>query len=625
MPYYLGELLLYWCPSCNLPVLGKTCACTAATKKIDITPPGDIRPAFQYDIDLINKTTEKQFGVRLIPEGRLVVLNKAPYEDRMDEVVFDGAVMGSLRFELDKMKWVFIPRLEGARLLAEGRKWIIVDKGAVDFIIKGASVLAPGVNDASAGIVEDDEVIILTPDKEVIATGRARMNAERMLTHEKGMAVKTRWNGKPQPAERSRPEQKRTWDDAVQANMHILKKMEEKAHSFIKNVAETTGRPVTVSYSGGKDSLTTLLLVRDTVPEFDIIFADTGLEFKETVDNVKQTAEELNLPLKIHSSGDSFWQSIDNFGPPTVEARWCCKVCKLGAITQVIENNYENECLTFVGQRKYESEIRANSEHIWKNPSVGNQIAATPIQNWTALHVWLYLFWKKAKYNPLYEQGFDRIGCWLCPSASMADFSRLAEIHPELSEKLEVYLKEYAARNGLPQEWVTYGFWRWQVLPKSIRMIAEKKGINLVPICEKKPVHFTMTVGYRPCKAGGITAEGSFGMPLNLSLIEETGFLGIIGNTNSIDGVILAQRGENNVHVYASGAVVARGGSEDEARQLIGLAEKTIRRALSCTGCGVCVGQCAARAISVNGTARISEKCTRCGKCTWSCPVVKFG
>ncbi|VVB92074.1 tRNA-guanine(15) transglycosylase [uncultured archaeon] len=625
MPYYLGELLLYWCPSCNLPVLGKTCACGAATKKIDITPPGDIRPAFQYDIGLINKTTEKQFGLKLIPEGRLVVLNKAPYEDRMDEVIFDGALMGSIRFELEKMGWVFIPRLEGARLLAEGRKWILVDKGAVDFIIKGASVLAPGVNDASAGIVEDDEVIILTPEKGVIATGRARMSAERMLTHEKGMAVKTRWNGKPLALERSRPEQKKTWDDAVQANMHILKKMEEKAHSFIKNVAETTGRPVTVSYSGGKDSLTTLLLVRDAVAEFDILFADTGLEFKETVDNVKQTAEELNLPLKIHSSGDSFWQSIDNFGPPTVEARWCCKVCKLGAITQVIENNYENECLTFVGQRKYESEIRANSEHIWKNPSVGNQIAATPIQNWTALHVWLYLFWKKAKYNPLYEQGFDRIGCWLCPSASMADFSRLAEIHPELSEKLEKYLREYAERNGLPQEWVTYGFWRWQVLPKSIRMIAEKKSINLVPICEKKPVNFTMTVGYRPCKAGGITAEGSFGTPLNLSLIEETGFLGMLGDTNSIDGVIIAQRGENNVHVYASGAVVARGGNEDEAKQLIGLAEKTIRRALSCTGCGVCVGKCAARAISVNGTARISGKCTRCGKCTRSCPIVKFG
>jgi len=625
MSHYLGALLLHWCTSCNLPVLGKTCACGASTQKIDITPPGDVRPAFQYDIDLINRTTEKRFGTKLIPENRLVVLNKAPYEDRMDEVIFDGAVMGSLRFELEKMDWVFIPRLEGARRLVGGKKWIIVDKGAVDFIIKGASVLAPGVNDTDAGIIEDDEVIVLTPEKEVIATGRARMSSARMLTHEKGMAVKTRWNGKLQPVDRLSSFEKRTWDDAVRANMHILEKFKEKSHNFIKNVAETTGKPVTVSYSGGKDSLATLLLVRDAVSEFDILFADTGLEFKETVDNVKQIAAEFDLPLKIHSSGDSFWQSIDNFGPPTVEARWCCKVCKLGAITQVIENNYENGCLTFIGQRKYESEIRANSEHIWKNPWVGNQIGATPIQNWTALHVWLYLFWKKAKYNPLYEQGFDRIGCWLCPSASMADFSRLAEIHPELSEKLEKYLKEYAARNGLPQEWITYGFWRWQVLPKSIKMLAERKGVNIVPKNEKKHVHFTMTAGYRPCKAGGLTAEGSFGTPLNLPFIEETGLMGIIGRTSSIDGVILAQRGEDNVHVYASGTVVARGGNEDAARQLIGLAEKTLRRALSCTGCGVCVGQCETRAISVSGSARINEKCTHCGKCTWACPVLKFG
>ncbi len=624
MPYYLGELLLYWCQSCNLPVLGKTCACGAATRKIDITPPGDIRPAFQYDIDLINRTTQKQFGLKLIPEDRLVVLNKAPYEDRMDEVIFEGALMGSLRFELEKMDWVFIPRLEGARRLTCGKKWIVVDKGAVDFIIKGASVLAPGVNEAESSIVEDDEVIVLTPQNEVIATGRARMSAKRMLTREKGMAVKTRWNGKPEPATQLHSE-KRTWDDAVAANMLILKNFEEKAHRFIKNVVETTGKPVTVSYSGGKDSLATLLLVRDSVPEFDILFADTGLEFQETVDNVKQIADELSLPLKLHSSGDSFWQSIDNFGPPTVEARWCCKVCKLGAITQIIENNYENGCLTFIGQRKYESEIRANSEHIWKNPWVGNQIGATPIQNWTALHVWLYLFWKKAKYNPLYEEGFDRIGCWLCPSASMADFSRLAQVHPELGQKLENYLKGYASRNGLPDEWVSYGFWRWQVLPRSIKMIAEKKGINIVPKHEKKQLHFTMTSGYRPCGGGGMTAEGSFGTPLALPSIEETGLLGIIGSTNSIDGVILAVRGENNVHVYASGTVVARGFNEDEARELIGLAEKTIRRAISCTGCGVCVGQCPTHAVSLNGRVRLNHKCTHCGKCTWACPVVKFG
>jgi len=42
-----------------------------------------LRPAFKYDIDLINRTTEKTNSAsKLIPEGHLVVLNKAPYEDR---------------------------------------------------------------------------------------------------------------------------------------------------------------------------------------------------------------------------------------------------------------------------------------------------------------------------------------------------------------------------------------------------------------------------------------------------------------------------------------------------------------------------------------------------------------
>lgn len=624
MSQYLGELMLYWCPECNLPVLGKKCACDTATRKIDITPPGDIRPAFPYDIDLINRITEKQFGIKLIPEGRLVVLNKAPYEDRMDEVIMDGTVMGSIRFELDMMEWVFIPRLEGAVKLAGGKKCVVVDMGAVELIKKGASVLAPGVNDADSGIVDGDEVIVITPGKDVIATGRARMGAGRMLTHERGMAVKTRWHGKPEVMGLPQSGKSRKWDDAVEANSYILDKKEKNAHRFIRNVVEATNRPISVSYSGGKDSLVTLLLVHDSVPDYEILFADTGLEFPETIENVRQVAGKLSKPLKLHSAGDAFWESIENFGPPTVEARWCCKVCKLGAITQVIENNYENGCLSFIGQRKYESEIRANSKNIWKNPWVGNQVGASPIQNWTALHVWLYLFRKKASYNPLYEEGFDRIGCWLCPSASMADFMRLAHTHPGLSEKLTNYLIDYAARAGLPVEWVTYGFWRWQVPPKPLRMIAEKKGIDLTIKASGKPASFTMTAGYRPCKAGGITAEGSFGTPLNLSGISGTNLMLLLGDTNSTDGVIIAQNGEESVQVYASGSVVARSTDEDSAWKLISMAEKTICRALLCTGCGVCMGQCGSDAVSINGKVMISKKCTRCGKCTNACPVVKF-
>ena len=61
---YLGKLTLYWCDSCNVPVLGKKCArCGATTRYVDCTPPGDIRPAFKFDIDLINSAMSTAVGL----------------------------------------------------------------------------------------------------------------------------------------------------------------------------------------------------------------------------------------------------------------------------------------------------------------------------------------------------------------------------------------------------------------------------------------------------------------------------------------------------------------------------------------------------------------------------------
>lgn len=89
-------------------------------KKVEVTPPGDIRPAFDYDIRRINSVSEKQFSAPLIPEAPCV-LNKAPYEDRMDEIIVDGEVLASIRFEIESCEWVLLPRLEGARRLFQGR------------------------------------------------------------------------------------------------------------------------------------------------------------------------------------------------------------------------------------------------------------------------------------------------------------------------------------------------------------------------------------------------------------------------------------------------------------------------------------------------------------------------
>jgi len=665
---FLGVLKLNWCQKCNLPILTRKCQCGATCQKVDITPPWDVRPAFSADINLINIICKKQFNVPLIPEGVLVLLNKAPYDDRMDEIIVGGKVLGSIRYEVERSEFVLLPRLEGADLISAQvsqvstqiseisahndnqshakypkKSQIVIDESAVPFILKGASLLAPGIKAVDINIKTGDEVIITSDDVGVVAVGRARMDGIDMVGG-KGMAVKVRFKGIPKPVDLS----PHTINDVVTANLEHLKNLESIAYKFIAKTISTVKKPVSVSYSGGKDSLATLLLVKEVVSDFDVMFADTGLEFPETVANVDRIAKEYNLKINISTAKNSFWDSVNQFGPPTVQSRWCCKVCKLGPLTQLIEDNFDNGVLSFIGQRRYESHARAKSDPIWKNPWVANQVGASPIQNWIALEVWLYIFYKNAPYNPAYEMGYDRIGCWLCPSASMADFAHLSRTHPKLHAQLDTYLSEYAKECGYPQKWKELGLWRWQTLPKPQQIMAEKYGIELVPKRSAKEIIFNYVSGYRPCKAGGMSAEGSFNVTLNLEKLYDAGALLPIGTCAYMNGVIMVNPPvpegayQPAIQIFASGTVVVRGKNEKGATKLIERTKLAIQRALMCVGCGVCIGYCDLGAIQIENTTLdldntgsnntisdlphtiTNDKCTHCGRCIIECPAVKF-
>lgn len=455
-PSYLGKILLHWCDTCHVPVLAEQCSCGTATRPVPVTPPGDARPAFPADIALINRIYGDHFGSPLIPKGHLVLLNKVPDRDRMEEIVVGGGIAGIIRYLPDVRRWEPLPRPEACTLFSPRKRFVMIGEDAVPFIRdKGMSLLRPGMVSIDEHVCAGDEVFILDRNGTCAAVGRARVSAAAARAMAKGSVVRTRHNIGSRVVPGTA-----TWGDAVRANMPVLNEAESSAIRFVQDVKEQyPGLPCNISYSGGKDSLVTLLVVTKAIGKVPMLFADTGLEFPETYENVNAASQRYGLEVIRTDGNNAFWKTFDRNGPPAVNARWCCRVCKLTPVGNLIRERW-GECLSFIGQRRYESATRAGSDRVWRNKNVPAQLSAAPIHNWTALHVWLYLMQNEAPHNVLYERRLDRIGCFMCPSSDMALVHMIGAEYPFLWQGWLDRLEEYRKKRGLPPEWVTEGRWR---------------------------------------------------------------------------------------------------------------------------------------------------------------------
>lgn len=567
----LGKIALKYCSECNLPLLKGKCSCGNVAEEVKITPPGDVRPAFEFDKELIKKTAINQFGDAWLPD--VILLNSTPAIDRDEEVIINGRVAGNIYYDIYQKKFKFHPRPWYAGMLKIKKGYVVADSGALPSILKTSNLMSPGVREADGEIRAGDDVVVMNADYDVVATGKARMNGEEM-GNKRGMAVKLKWRG----IEKAEKGKKVTWDRVIKENEGVIHSMVGSEKRFVESVIEKYNLPYAVSFSGGKDSLATLLILLSAGYEPPLLFLNTGLEFDETLENIYYISDKFNLDLIEGEAGNKFWETIDFFGIPARDYRWCCKTCKLGVASLLIKENFKNGILSFIGQRRYESQSRARHGKIWKNPWVNGQIGVSPIQNWTALHVWLYLFMEKARWNTLYEKGLSRIGCWLCPASDMAEFELKKHYKWNIFEEK---LKEFSKKHNLPKEWIELGLWRWRKPPKWSK-------ISYEILREDRHIKF------------------------DLHRIEN--FLKLMGKVEKI--------GEN---LYNVGGIKIEIDGKIKAEREEKIFNEIMERALNCVGCGVCIAKCIQNAIYIkNGKAWIGDGCIGCLECMNECPVLIF-
>ncbi|NJE85817.1 4Fe-4S dicluster domain-containing protein [Thermococcus sp. CX2] len=618
-PVFLGKAYVHWCGECNVPLIGESCAVHGkeGVFKLNITPPGDLRFAFERDIEFIRSVFKEHYGVDIgeLFDGKVVLLNKTPGEDDAYEIILDGYVFGWLRFDPIELRWKPGLKVEGAIALWKRfgktmKKWIIVDEGAIEPIRSGSNLLSVGILEAEESIQRNDDVVIISPNGEVVATGIAKKDYEALVAKERGTGVKVR----RQKNVTYREGRKATMEDVLRANSIELEKKVEEARRFMRKTAmRYADLPIAVAFSGGKDSLAVLGLALEEFGDegFTVFFNNTGIEFPETLEYVEELRKELEpkgIKFVVADAGDAFWRALHVFSPPGRDYRWCCKVTKLGPITMAIKENYPKGILMFVGQRKYESIKRFKQPRVWKNPWVPNETGASPIFHWRALEVWLYIFSRGLKYNPLYEERLDRIGCFLCPSSSLAEIYTLKEEKPELWAKWENELERWRRRFNLPEEWITYGFWRWKKLSKGEKAIAKKLGVEIPEERSWEPVRYSIEE-----ENGVFTVR--FNTVVNLKRIREV--VPILGEVEEGENYIRAGK----VTFRVDGAYTEDFNEGVQAYYLV-------KRAYECVGCGVCVGKCPEGALSIDPVSKKivvdGSLCTHCRECMDVCPLLKI-
>ncbi len=597
---------LRWCDSCGVPVvkLRECGTCGSGTRAVEYTPPGDVRPAFPVDVELFLELIGSSFGVSLCEPEKLgpVVLNSVPSADRMDEVIVNGVVVAAIRYDPEK-GYSILPRPELALAIEPKRRWVIADQGAVGPIAGGANLLAPGVTSADPDIMPDDDVIILS-DGKVLGVGRSRFSGEDLNRAQqdglRGMAIKIRW--KTEDREPMGTDNEATWEDAVAANIPHLEERLDKGMRFAVEVAERKGLPVAVSFSGGKDSLVTLDIVAQAGLDPTMMFLDTGLELPGTLEYVEKVAARYGLPLIVGNAYDAFWKALEHFGPPAKDFRWCCKTNKLGPTSLVIREHFPDGVLSFIGQRQYESQQRKSSGPVWRNPWVIGQTGASPIQGWTSFEVWLYIFWKDLPFNPWYEQGLDRIGCWLCPASDVAELERVKEVFPGFS-RWSAHLTEYADEIGTSADWLENGLWRWRKRPGHVE---EHGGLDIERYRERH-------------------GKGPYGPLPDLDRERYAGMLSMLGAVDPEEtGLVLGYDGtEYHIRMTEGGIDIDPEPPGHVARDIGHL----LLRSAYCVGCGVCVAACPSAALEkVENLMEIdSERCSQCGRCLDApCPVIEY-
>ncbi len=226
-----------------------------------------------------------------------------------------------------------------------------------------------------------------------------------------------------------------------------------------------------VQFSGGKDSQAVLI---HTVQKYGsgkvvAVFQDTGFEHQKTYNHINKCCDDLSVELVVNKSKKyegMFDLAKQKKRFPSSYARFCTTHLKIYPFIDYLLDEVQQSVIIFQGIRKNESLARSkmNSEcrlfkyyidpygkdnrgnnrfHNYRKKEVlkflenyGDDIIR-PVFDWSGNDVMDFILKNGQKPNPLYYEGFSRVGCFPCVQCGLSELNIVRKNYPERFKEIE--------------------------------------------------------------------------------------------------------------------------------------------------------------------------------------------
>lgn len=234
-----------------------------------------------------------------------------------------------------------------------------------------------------------------------------------------------------------------------------------------------------VTFSGGKDSQATVIWANNNLKEeYQIVFCDTAWESAITYQFMLEFEAGIQQEI-THLKSSKYKGFIDMVKTkkrfPATKSKFCTEELKVKPMIDFILDKVKSNCNIYQGIRWEESTNRAEMNKIddyfknyytpilKTNPKTGKTTKRTysyrkkevleflkkheatvirPIISWTGIETIAYITENGFQYNPLYDFGFHRVGCFPCIMCNHSEILLIIKEFPERIDEISDYEKK---------------------------------------------------------------------------------------------------------------------------------------------------------------------------------------